>query len=123
MAASSPNERRHRWFFMLSLLFVVLTLTTGYTLWRYLQFDTVETLKSEVQRLDGLMRAVRWFLIILTTASWPALISQCGAWRWLSKNKTDRFMQIRWRLVAWLVFIELMIGTPVLPWVFQNLSA
>lgn len=108
---------------MFSLLFVVLTLTTGYTLWRYLQIDTVETLQSEVRRLDGLMRAVRWFLIILITASWPALIAQCSRWRRLSKAKTDQLMHNRWRLVAWLVFIELMVGTPVLPWIVRQISA
>lgn len=123
MAASNPTDRRHRWVLLLSVLSMGLMLLIGYGLWRYLQIDAISELLGKVKRLDVVMRGLRWCVIAVLAVSWSALIEQCCRRRWVSKYKRSRLINARWRAVAWLIFIELMIGTPVLPWVIRQASA
>lgn len=116
MAASSPSKRRHPWVVRLGLLSALLTLLIGAGLWRYLQIDAIGGLLERVDRLDATMRGLRWSGIALIAGFWPALIKQCCRWSWVRQHQADQLLDIRWRVFAWLVFIELMIGTPLLSW-------
>lgn len=123
MAASTPTKRPRRWFFALSSVFLLLTLAIGIALWRLMQLDSLVSLANDVVRLDRVMRAVRWTIIALVLVSWPTLVRWAARRGACGQRNSARWLNARWRIVGWLVAMELLIGTSVLPTVFRVLGA
>ncbi|HNP36935.1 MAG TPA: hypothetical protein PKK10_13870 [Woeseiaceae bacterium] len=123
MAASIPTKRSRRWFFALTSVFLLLTLAMGIALWRLLQLDTLTSLANDVVRLDRAMRAVRWTIIALVLVSWPTLIKWVANRGACAAHNSARWLNARWRVVGWLIAMELLIGTSVLPSVFRLFGA
>ena len=108
---SSIQTMRRRWFVLLSLLAFGLALGLGGLLWQSVQTESVIALQERIESLKPIFTAIRWLLIGLIAATWPAILrglqhlDEAGRARWLS---------LRWRIVTWLILIELLLGQNLL---------
>lgn len=98
-----------RWFLTLSLVTTVLALAAGVVLWQAVEMSSVARVSERLERWQPAMAAGRLGLIGLVAALWPRLPS---LWRGpgVGDSGRARWMAWRWRVVAWLVIIELVIG-------------
>jgi hypothetical protein len=106
--------RRRRWFVLLTLLAFGLALGIGAFLWHAVQTSSVVAIQARVELMQPLFTTSRLLLIGLVTLAWPAVI------RWLHRRgRIDEggvgcLLSLRWRIVTWLLMIELLLGQNLL---------
>lgn len=98
-----------RWFLTLSLVTGVLALAAGVVLWQVVEVSSVAGVSERLDRWRPVMAGARFVLIGLLAAFWPRLPSMWGGDR-AGEIGQARWMAWRWRIVAWLLVIELVIG-------------
>lgn len=105
---------KNKGFLLLSVVTVLLTLLVGFLLWSQVHTHSVQTLREQVDQWQPLLASLRWLLIGSVALGWPQL---CRWLAWsgsISINKIQHLTAIRWRIVGWLVVIELILGQSVL---------
>lgn len=113
MAAYSSRWRR-RGLLAFSLLALLLGATVGLGLWHVVGVDSLARVGTAVARLSVLASAVRGVLIGALALAWPRLLT------WLQERDSitasDRaiLLAARWRIVGWLLIIELLLGQQLL---------
>ncbi|MCP3884947.1 MAG: hypothetical protein GY700_05645 [Propionibacteriaceae bacterium] len=105
---------RRRWFFLLTLLAFALTLITGSILWHSVQTSSVSEIHSRIDALKPFFTGFRLFLIALVAMTWPLLTSVLHRWERIDEGQRDTLDNLRWRVVTWLVVIELVLGQNLL---------
>ncbi len=105
---------RRRWFFLLTLLAFALMLITGGILWHSVQTSSVSEIHSRINALKPLFTGFRLFLIALMAMTWPLLTSGLHRWGRIDEGQRDNLDNLRWRVVTWLVVIELVLGQNLL---------
>ena len=119
MAASSkPQYRRRFWLVGCCLLAFLAALGVGLLLWQAVALSSLAVVAQRVSEAKPLLGAVRLGLIALLALLWPWLSD------WLCKKRhsqlsTPESNHLRWRVVGWLLAIELLIGQSLL----QHLTA
>jgi hypothetical protein len=114
MAASSkPWHQRRSWLVGCCLLAFLAALGIGLLLWQAVALSSLATVAQRVSEAKPLLGAVRLGLIALLALLWPWLSD------WLCKKRHSSFSiaesnQLRWRVVGWLLVIELLIGQSLL---------
>ncbi len=114
MAASSkPRHQRRSWLVGCCLLAFLAALGIVLLLWQAVALSSLATVAQRVSEAKPLLGAVRLGLIALLALLWPWLSD------WLCKNRhsplsTTESNRLRWRVVGWLVAIELLIGQNLL---------
>ena len=115
MAASRNRlAMRRRWFVMLTLLAFGLALGISAFLWHSVQTSSVAAIQTRIDVLKPVLTTIRFLLIGLVALSWPTLIQGLHRWGHVDKAGTERLLSLRWRIVTWLVVIELMLGQNLL---------
>jgi len=104
-----PSLRR-RWFVGLSLLAVVLIFVVGALLWQAAEISSLSAVSEQVARLKPFAGAIRILLIAVLAALWPWLVDLANRSGRVDAAERSRLHALRWRVVAWLLIIELMIG-------------
>ena len=98
----------------LSLVTVLLTLLVGLFLWNSIQAQSVISIREHIHQWQPVLAGIRWALISGLALAWP------GICRWLvesgrvSIDKGQQLKTLRWRIVGWLVVIELILGQSLL---------
>ena len=98
----------------LSLVAALLTLLVGLLLWNSVQTHSVISIREGIQQWQPILAGIRWTLISGLALAWPSLC------RWLvesgrvSIDKGQQLKELRWRIVGWLVMIELILGQSLL---------
>ena len=98
----------------LSLVAALLTLLTGLLLWNSIQTQSVITIREHIHQWQPVLAGIRWALISGLALAWPRIC------RWLvesgrvSIDKGQQLKTLRWRIVGWLVVIELILGQSLL---------
>ncbi|MCG7872680.1 MAG: hypothetical protein JAZ11_11320 [Candidatus Thiodiazotropha lotti] len=105
---------RRRWFLLLTLLAVALALSTGGILWHSVQTSSISEIQSRIDVLKPLFTGFRLFLIALVAMTWPLLTNCLYRWGRIDKAQQDTLNNLRWRIVTWLVVIELVLGQNLL---------
>ncbi|MCG8060534.1 MAG: hypothetical protein N0E38_11990 [Candidatus Thiodiazotropha endolucinida] len=105
---------RRCWFFLLTLLAFALALGTGGILWHSVKTTSIGEVQNQVDALKPLLTGIRLFLIALVAMSWPFLINRLHRWGRLDEAKATALYALRWRIVTWLVVIELVLGQNLL---------
>ncbi len=105
---------RRRWFLLLTLLAVALALSTGGILWHSVQTSSVSEIQSRIAALKPLFTGFRLFLIALVAMTWPFLMSGLHRWGRIDEGQRDTLDNLRWRVVTWLMVIELVLGQNLL---------
>ncbi|MCU7804265.1 MAG: hypothetical protein KZQ96_13790 [Candidatus Thiodiazotropha sp. (ex Lucinoma borealis)] len=101
---------RRRWFFLLTLLAFALMLIIGGILWHSVGTSSVSEIHSRISALKPLFTGFRLFLIALVAMAWPLLTSSLHCWGRIDEGQRDTLDNLRWRVVTWLVVIELVLG-------------
>lgn len=111
-ACSNATELRGRWFLTLSLIAAAAVIVVGVVLWQAVELSSLAIVSERVDRLRQLLGGLRLALIAALAVVWP--------WLSLLTLRADdeatraRWMTLRWRVVGWLLVIELIIGQDLL---------
>ena len=103
-----------RWFFLLTLLAVALALRTGAILWHSVGTSSVSEIQTQVDAVKPVFTGIRLFLISLVAVAWPFVTSGIHRWGQIDEGQRDTLDNLRWRVVTWLVVIELVLGQNLL---------
>ncbi len=123
MAASSKPRRLCRsWLVGCSLLAFLAALGIGLLLWQAVALSSLATVAQRVSEAKPLLGAVRLGLIVLLALLWPWISD------WLCKKRHSPFSaaesnRLRWRVVGWLLVIELLIGQNLPGHIAANIGA
>jgi len=105
---------RRRGLLGFSLLAVVLAIGVGTLLWQTVGVSSVSRVSDGVQQLKPVAAATRLGLIALLAALWPRLVERAYRYGRVDESKRAHLLAQRWRVVAWLLVIELMLGQNLL---------
>ena len=105
---------RRRWFVMLTLLAFGLALGIGAFLWQSVQTSSVVAIQTRIDVLKPMLTTIRFLLIGLVALLWPALTNVLHRWGRVDEAEEAQLLSLRWRIVTWLVVIELMLGQNLL---------
>ena len=99
-----------RWFFTLSLLAGLAIIGVAMLLWQVVEIYSLTAVSASVTQASVYLGGFRLALIGLLAILWPRLPA-----RWQRAGIDDyatraRWMSLRWRVVGWLLVIELVIG-------------
>ncbi len=109
MFSKLPSLRR-RWFVGLSLLAVALIFAMGALLWQAAELSSLSTISEQVARLKPYAGAIRILFVAVLAALWPRLVDLAFHAGGFDVTDHSQLLALRWRVVAWLLIIELMIG-------------
>ena len=104
-----PSLRR-RWFVGLSLLAVGLIIGVGALLWQAAELSSFSIVSDQVARLKPYAGAIRLLFIGILAALWPRLVDLAVRSGRVDVTERSRLHALRWRVIIWLLIIELMIG-------------
>lgn len=105
---------RRRWFVLLTLLAFGLALGIGALLWYSVQTSSVVAIQTRIEVMKPVATAIRLLLIGLVALAWPAMTRALHRWGCIDEAGVGRLLSLRWRIVTWLVVIELMLGQNLL---------
>ena len=111
-ACSNATELRGRWFLPLSLVAAAAVIVVGVVLWQAGELSSLAIVSERVDRLRPILGGLRLALIGALAVVWPWLSSPRS--RAHGEATRARWMALRWRVVGWLLVIELVIGQNLL---------
>jgi len=115
MAVSSNGIiMRRRWFFLLTLLAFGLALGIGAILWRSVETTSVVAVQTRIDALKPLLTGIRVSLIAVLAMGWPWIVNALQRWGRIDGTQASSLIAVRWRIVTWLVVIELVLGQNLL---------
>ncbi len=109
MFSKVPSMRR-RWFVGLSLLAVGLIFAVGALLWQAAELSSLSVVSDQVARLKPFAGFIRLLFIAVLAALWPKLVDLAVRSGRVDAIDRSQLHALRWRVVAWLLIIELMVG-------------
>ena len=98
----------------LSVLVVVLAAGIGVLLWQAVELSSMAQVAARVDELKPIARGIRLALIGLVAALWPWLIGLANRAGRIGEQQRDDLLAQRWRLLGWLLVIELVLGQDLL---------
>lgn len=105
---------RRRGFFLLTLLAFALALVAGGILWHSVETSSVNEVQIRVDAMKPVFTGIRLFLIVLVAVLWPLVTNNFRRWGRIDKAQVTTMLALRWRIVTWLVVIELVLGQNLL---------
>lgn len=109
-AYSNGSGLRRRWLLTLSLVAAFAVIAVGSVLCQAVELSSLTAVSERVDKMKPLLCGLRLALIAVLAILWPWLSSL-----WLRTGADDevsrvRWMALRWRVVGWLLVIELITG-------------
>ncbi|PLW83346.1 hypothetical protein CWI75_08090 [Kineobactrum sediminis] len=108
-AFSRPRRQKGSWLVGCSLLMVVAAVGLGWLLWQAVALSSLEAVGQRVTEAKPLLSALRLGLIALVATLWPWVSARVGK-TWPGPLPATASNHLRWRVVVWLLVIELVIG-------------
>ena len=105
---------RRRWFYLLTLLAFALALVAGGILWYSAETSSVSEIQTRVDAMKPVFTGIRLFLIALVAVALPFVTSNLHRWGRIDEEQATTMLALRWRIVSWLVVIELVLGQNLL---------
>ena len=105
---------RRRWFVLLTLLAIGMALGIGALLWNAVQTSSVVAIQTRIEMMKPVFTTIRLLVIGLVALSWPAITRTLHRWGRVDEAGVGRLLSLRWRVVTWLVVIELLLGQNLL---------
>ena len=105
---------RRRWFFLLTLLAFGLALGAGGILWYSVETTSAVAVQTWIDALTPLLTGIRLSLIALVAMGWSWIVNALQRWGRLDETQAGNLLALRWRIVTWLVVIELVLGQNLL---------
>ena len=111
--------RRH-WFWRLCLVTFLGTIIIAAALMMLLQGSSITSLQSSIDAHHYHLTAIRLAVIGLITLSWPRLIRHAEHKGHIGIDRSVELTALRWRVLAWLLVIELLIGQNLMWWLLES---
>jgi hypothetical protein len=105
---------RRRGFLLLTLLAFALALGAGGILWQSVESSSVSEVRTRIDALKPVFDSFRLGLIVMLAISWPLLVKGLHRWGRINEAQTITFLALHWRVVTWMVVIELALGQNLL---------
>jgi hypothetical protein len=105
---------RRRWFVLLTLLAFGLSLGIGAFLWHAVQASSVVAIQTRFEMMKPIFSTIRLLVIGLVAVTWPAVVQTLHRWERVNDAGAARLLSLRWRIVTWLLVIELLLGRNLL---------
>ena len=106
--------RGRRWFVLLTLLAFGLALGIGALLWQSVQTSSLVANQTRIELMKPLFTTIRLLLIGLVALGWPAVTQWLHRRERIDEGGVGRRQSLRWRIVTWLLIIELLLGQNLL---------
>lgn len=97
-----------------SLLALVLTGLVGMLLMYRLQTHSMQSVSLQLESWRLLLAIVRWALLGMMSLCWPVLIKILIRIRLIDESRHIAAANLRWRVVGWLLLLELLVGQGLL---------
>ena len=117
MSADPRMRRSGRVFF--TVVAVLLTVLAGTLLMYRLQLESVQSVRQDLQGWQSVLAGVRVAVILLVALGWNRLVAVLAHTDMLDSAREGRLTALHWRIVAWLVGLELVLGQSVLVRIVQ----
>ena len=115
MAVFHNGRALHRrWVLLLTLLAFALALVAGGILWHSVETSSVVAMQTRIDGLKPIFTGIRLFLITLVAVVWPFVTSNLHRWGRINEAQATTIRAQRWRIVTWLMVIELVLGQNLL---------
>ena len=105
---------RRRWFVLLTLLAFILALAAGGLLWQAVETSSVSALQTRVAAMKPVFTGIRLLLIALVALTWPLVTQRLYRAGRIDAAQATTLKALRWRIVTWLMVIELVLGQNLL---------
>ena len=105
---------RRRWFVRMTLLAFAFALIVGGILWHSVETSSVVALQARINALKPVLTGFRLGLIALVALTWPFVVNRLQQWGRITETQANALQALRWRMVTWLVVIELVLGQNLL---------
>jgi len=110
VGSSNGIAGQRRWFILLSMVATIATMIVGMLLWQAVELDSFARVSDQVDRVRWVMTGFRFALVGALAIFWPRLWFLCSS-RGAGKSMTwAQWIALRWRVIGWLLFIEVVIG-------------
>jgi len=110
MVVFNKSAMRRHGLIGLSVLAIVLTIGIGLLLWQAVELSSVSKVSDRIDQIKPMASAIRLVLIGLLGVFWPRLVHLVHSLGRIDQEKRDRLLTLRWRVVGWLLVIELVLG-------------
>ncbi len=107
--------RNRRWFLRLTMLAIVLALTIGTFLMHTIQISSVVAVQSSIESYKPFVTGLRLVVISFIAYAWPKVIQNAQQSGRISKERRTQLLAQRWRMVGWLLIIEVVLGQNLVP--------
>ena len=121
-AFPSLAMRCRRWTLALTLLAFVLALAIGGLLWQAVETASVVAIQGKVTAVKPVFTILRLSVIALIALLWPMLMGAFHRLGRIDDARRAELLAVRWRIVAWLVVIEVVVGQNLLGHVISALQ-
>ncbi len=88
----------------------LLAVLAGWLLMHRLQIESVQSVREGLRDWQPVLGAVRATVILLVALGWNRLVAGLARTGILHPARAGRLTALRWRIVAWLVGLELVLG-------------
>ena len=102
-----------------TVLAALLTAGAGFLLMHRLQLESVQSIRQDMQAWQPVLGAVRVTVIFLVALGWNRLVAVLASTGMLHPARAGQLAALRWRIVAWMVVLELVLGQGMLGRIVQ----
>lgn len=107
---------------MLSLIAVIGMITVGVVLWQAVGLSSLSSVSDQVDDAKPILSGVRFLLIGLLAISWAKLPVFWGFTDHEHGSTYDQWIALRWRVIGWLLVIELVLGQNIPGQLYATIS-
>ena len=110
-----PNLKRH-WTFGLTWLTCAIALGLGFVISHPTSLATLKGIAERLNACREMASALRLLIIALTALAWPKMVRRLVQ---TTDARFDRIQALRWRVTAWLLTLEIVLGQNLLGRLFR----
>lgn len=111
---------QRRWFWRLCLITVLAAIAIGVVLLLLLKGSSITSLRASVDAYHFPLTALRLGIIGLIALAWPRLIRHSENLGYVSIDRSIELASLRWRILIWLLLIEMLIGQNLIWWLLES---
>ena len=109
------SMRQRRWFLRMTLLTIVLALVIGSILMFAVQLSSITVVQGQVNTYGAWLGILRLAFIACVALLWRPVVRQLHAGNRIYQIRMHELLALHWRVIAWLLILELLIGQNLVP--------
>ena len=112
--SSNAMLKRRSGLVVMSLLAFILVLAVGAYLWQAIEASSLSMVQAQIGQLKPFLTTLRLLLIGLIALFWPTMMNLLHRSGRIDAEGRVRLLTLRWRVTAWMMVIELILGQNLL---------